>query len=66
MTAGGKAFQLVHGVDLAVLSADDVLYMGGQVVEVFPCSGVMAKQDVKVPVICFHGITPELGCTATE
>ena len=63
VTAGGKALQLIHGVDLPVLGADAVLYMGGQMVKVFPRSGIVAKQDVEIPVICSHRITSKLGCT---
>lgn len=62
MVAGSKALQLVHGVNLAVLSADAVLYMSGQVVKVFLGSGIVAKQDIKIPVICSHHITQKLGC----
>lgn len=62
VVTGSKALQLVHGVNLAVLSADAVLYMSGQVVKVFLRSGIVAKQDIKIPVICSHHITPKLGC----
>ena len=58
VTAGGKALQLIHGVDLPVL-----VYMGGQMVKVFLRSGIVAKQDVEIPVICSHRITSKLGCT---
>ena len=62
VVTGSKALQLVHGVNLAVLSADAVLYMSGQVVKVFLRSGIVAKQDIKILVICSHHITPKLGC----
>lgn len=35
MVPGGKVLQPVQGVDLAVLSADAVLDVGGQVVKIF-------------------------------
>lgn len=51
---GGKALQLVHGVDLSVLGADAVLYMGRQVVKIFPGSGVVSEQNVEIAVIGSH------------
>lgn len=65
VVSGGKALQLVHGVDLAVLGADAVLDVGGQMVKIFSGSGIVSEQDVEVPVICSHRITPVLGCAGS-
>ena len=62
MVPGGKVLEPVQRVDLAVLSADTVLHVGGQVVKVFlrPC--VVAEQHIEIGVRLAHIITPRLGC----
>ena len=62
MVPGGKTLKTVQGIHLPVLGADAVLHMGGQVIEIFLCPGIMAEQHIEVGIGLTHEITPILGC----
>lgn len=62
MVPGSSALKLVQRVDLAVLGADAVLHVGGQVVKIFLSPWVVPEQHIEIGVRLVHKITPHLGC----